>query len=425
VNYLFLHQNFPGQYRHVVHYLASQAGNTVYFITQPNENAMSGVHKITYPKDSRGHVNCHAYTMELDRAIHTGAAVADVCRKLREQGFRPDLIVGHAGWGETLFLKDVFPDVPVLVNFEFFYHPRGVDVDFDPEFVSIFNDPSRLRARNGVALLAFHGSDWGHSATRWQKSLHPPEMQARISALHEGVDTDVLCPKPDASFTLPDTGRVLTRRDEVVTYVARNLEPYRGFHVFMRSLPQLLRRRKRAHVVIVGGDGVSYGAPPPPRSTFRAMMLEELAGKIDLRRVHFLGLIDYPAYVKLLQVSSAHVYLTYPFVLSWSCIEAMACGCLMVGSSTPPVLEVLRDGINGLTVDFFNCRQIADRIEAALEGRRDLRALRAAARATAIDQFDLRRQILPRWNALFADLIAGRAPGLHVVDTPRERAANR
>jgi glycosyltransferase involved in cell wall biosynthesis len=412
MNYLFIHQNFPGQYRHVVRYLADQPGNQVYFITQPNENSMVGIYKVSYPKDQRGPVNCHAYAVEIDRAIYIGASVAEICRGLREQGFRPDLIIGHSGWGETLFVKDVFPDVPLLANFEFFYHARGVDVGFDPEFISIFSDPSRLRARNGVALMAFQAADWGHSATRWQRDLHPPEMHSRISVLHEGVDTDLACPNPKASFTVPGTKRALTRRDEVVTYVARNLEPYRGFHIFMRSLPQLLRRRKRAQIVIVGGDGVSYGAPPPPRSSFRDMMLQELGAKLDLERVHFIGMLDYHVYLTLLQVSSVHVYLTYPFVLSWSLIEAMACGCLIVASDTPPVLEVLRDGGNALTVDFFAYKQLAQRIEAALDQPEQMKMLRKAARASAVSQFDLKGLLLPRWNALFDDLINGRRPAL-------------
>jgi glycosyltransferase involved in cell wall biosynthesis len=425
MNYLFIHQNFPAQYRHVVRHLATQRRNKIYFITQPNQNAMSGVYKVTYPKDPRGPINCHAYAVEIDRAVHAGAAVAEVCRQLRDQGFRPDLIVGHSGWGETLFVKDVFPDVPLLANFEFYYHPSGVDVGFDPEFVSIFHEPSRLRARNATNLLAFQGSDWGHSATHWQRSLYPLELQSRISVLHEGVDTDLARPDPKATFILPKTGRVLSRRDEVVTYVARNLEPYRGFHIFMRALPQLLRRRKRAQVVIVGGDEVSYGAPPPPRSTFREMMLQELGHKLDLKRVHFVGLLDYNAYLRLLQVSSAHVYLTYPFVLSWSFIEAMACGCLIIGSDTPPVVEVLRDGSNGLTVDFFAYKQLAKRIETALDQSGPMQALRKAARATAVKRFDLKRLLLPRWSALFDDLVSGRRPddAAHGPGTSPRKAA--
>jgi glycosyltransferase involved in cell wall biosynthesis len=425
MNYLFIHQNFPAQYRHVVRRLADDPGNQIYFITQPNDNAMAGVHKVTYAKDNRPAVNCHAYAAELERAIHTGATVAEVCRTLKELGFHPDLIVGHSGWGETLFVKDVFPDVPLLANFEFYYHAQGVDVGFDPEFVSIFSDPSRLRTRNGVNLLAFQGADWGHSATEWQRSLHPPEMQSRISALHEGVDTDIIRPNPKARFKLPGSGRVLTRSDEIITYVARNLEPYRGFHVFMRALPELLRRRKRAQVVIVGGDGVSYGAPAPPTSTFREMLLQELGDRLDAKRVHFLGMLKYEAYLKLLQVSSVHVYLTYPFVLSWSFIEAMASGCLIVGSSTPPVLEVLRDGVNGLAVDFFAIKQIAARIDEALDQQQALKHLRQAARTTAVEHFDLERTVLPRWLTLFDDLAHGRRPGALTAHKAEDRAENR
>jgi len=414
VKYLFIHQNFPGQYRHIVRHLANRAQNDVRFITQPNDNAMPGVAKIVYPGDQRTSINCHKYAIEVDRAIHTGATVAEVCARLRDSGFHPDLIVGHSGWGETLFVKDVFPDVPLLSNFEFYYHAHGVDVGFDPEFVSIFHEPSHLRARNAVNLLAFEATDWGHSATAWQRSLYPPEQRSRISVLHEGVDTDLACPQRTAHYRLP-SGQVLSAADEVVTYVARNLEPYRGFHIFMRSLPQLLRRRRRAQVVIVGGDGVSYGTPAPPRSTFRELLLDQLTGKLDLTRVHFVGTIEHRDYLSLLQISSAHVYLTYPFVLSWSFIEAMACGCLIVASATPPVLEVMRDGRNGLAVDFFSHRQLANRIEEALERQRELRAIREAARATAVRDFDLKLVQLPRWTRLFDDLIAGRRPDATVL----------
>ena len=176
-------------------------------------------------------------------------------------------------------------------------------------------------------------------------------------------------------------------------------------------------------VVIVGGDGVSYGAPPPPRSTYREMMLKELGADIDLSRVHFLGMLEYQDYIALLQVSAAHVYLTYPFVLSWSLIEAMACGCLTVGSATPPVLEVLEDGVNGLTVDFFDHRRLAERIEEALVEPDRMKALRKAARAAAVTQFDLQRVLLPRWNALFDDLISGRNPDAGSTEpAPRVRA---
>jgi glycosyltransferase involved in cell wall biosynthesis len=410
--FLFIHQNFPAQYRHIARHLADRPDNTVYFVTQPNGNAMPGVKKITYQKPPRNIAGAHPLTIDLDEAILTGAAVADVCRLLAERGIRPDIVIGHCGWGETLFIKDVFPDVPVLTYFEFFYHSHGVDVGFDPEFISIFNEPSRLRVRNSVNLMGFDAADWGHTATEWQRGLYPAEMRQRITAIHEGVDTAVVRPNAAAKITLQRSDLVLTRKNEVVTYVSRNLEPYRGFHIFMRALPEILRRRKKAHVVIVGGDDISYGTPPPPGTTYRETLLREVGKEIDIDRVHFLGLVPYQAYLNILQVSSVHVYLTYPFVLSWSFVEALAAGCLVVGSATGPVLDVLRDGQNGLTVDFFSPRALADRVCEVFERRDRMQDLRDAARKTAVKRFDLAKRQLPRWTKLIDDVANGRRPRL-------------
>jgi glycosyltransferase involved in cell wall biosynthesis len=410
MNYLFIHQNFPGQYRHLVRHLADQPGNRVFFITQPNTNEMRGVTKLVYQRQPAQRNACHPLTIEIDEAVRTGAAVAELCRTQKAAGLLPDLIVGHNGWGETLFVKDVFPDVPLLAYFEFYYHSHGVDVGFDQEFDSIFSDPARLRTRNAVNLIGFDAADWGHTATRWQRSLYPPEMRRRITAIHEGVDTDLVRPNPDAWFQLARTNRTFTRQDEIITYVSRHLEPYRGFHVFMRALPAIQRRRPRAHVVLLGGDSVSYGYPALPGTTYREAMLREVGDKLDLDRVHFLGQIPYDAYLNLLQVSSAHVYLTYPFVLSWSFIEAMASGCLIIGSATPPVLEVLKDRVNGLAVDFFSAEAIADRIDEVFEHKDRMQALRDRARTTAVANFDLKGRQLPRWLGLFDDVINGRRP---------------
>ncbi len=408
--YLFIHQNFPGQYRHVIRHLAEQPGNTVYFITQPNKNEIPGIQKLVYIPKLQSAPNCHPLTNDIDRAIRIGSAVADVCRMLQSQNIQPDIIVGHSGWGETLFIKDVYPDVPLLAYFEFYYHPNGLDLDFDPEFASIFGSPSALRTRNSINLMAFESADWGHTPTHWQRSLHPPELRKRLTKIHEGINTDVLRPNPEALVKIPGTDIVLTPQDEVVTYVSRNLEPYRGFHTFMRALPETLRRRPKAQVIVVGGDGVSYGAPAAPRTTYRELMLNEVGSDLDRSRVHFLGQVEYQTYLSVLQVSSAHVYLTYPFVLSWSFIEALSCGCLVIGSKTPPVLEVLEDHVNGFCVDFFSPSQIADRICAALAHRGRMTEMRRAAREIAVAQFDLKRQMLPQWTQLLDDVILGHWP---------------
>ena len=410
--YLFIHQNFPAQYRHVVEYLAGQGGHTIYFVCQKNDDEIVGVDKVTYAKAKTGPAYCHPLTVELDGAIRTGATVAEVCKKLRDDGIRPDLIIGHGGWGETLFVKEIFPDAPVLTYFEFYYHATGVDLDFDPEFLSAFQGPDRLRTRNAINLMAYDATDWGHTPTQWQRSLMPPELRGRITVLHEGVDTNKLRPDSKAEFAIPEKKLKLTRRHEVITFATRNLEPYRGFHSFMRALPEIQRRRPSAQVLIAGADEVNYGRAAGPKTTYREKMLSEVGSQIDTERTHFLGKLEYADYVRLLQISSVHVYLTYPFILSWSCIEAMASGCLVVGSATPPVLEVLQDRVNGLTVDFFSPGQIADRVDEVLDHPDRMQALRKAARKTAVDRFDLKKRILPRWQALFDDMIAGRRPPL-------------
>jgi glycosyltransferase involved in cell wall biosynthesis len=322
----------------------------------------------------------------------------------------PDIVVGHCGWGETLFVNDAFPSVPLLSYFEFFYHCDGADVGFDPEFAPrTEGDSARLKIRNAVNRLSFAAGDWGHTATAWQRSLFPAAMQARISTLHEGVDTRKIKPDPGAWITLARDKISLTRADEVITYVSRNLEPYRGFHIFMRALPEILRRRPRTHALIVGGDELSYGEPPPQGGTYREVLLAEIGGALDLERVHFLGQVPYTTYLNILQVSSVHVHLTYPFILSWSFLEAMSAGCALVSSATAPVLEVLRDRENGLLVDFFGADEICDRVDEVLDHPDRMQAMREAARATAVKRFDTSLVTLPQWEKLLNDLIERRS----------------
>jgi glycosyltransferase involved in cell wall biosynthesis len=409
VIYLFIHQNFPGQYQHLVRHLADQPGNTVYFISQPNANHMRGVHKLAYLPDKPEKIICHPFSIDLDLGVRAGMAVAQQCQNLKSGGVTPDIIIGHSGWGETLFVKDIFPDVPLVAYFEFYYRAAGVDVGFDEEYGALPSDPFMLRARNAVNHIAFDAADWGHTATQWQRSIYPAAMQARITAIHEGVDTNRARPDPGAWLQMAREDLRLTAADEVITFVARNLEPYRGFHVLMRALPELQRRRPKAHVIIVGGDDVSYGRRPPPGQTYRQLMIKELGRRIDYSRVHFLGQIDHASYVNVLQVSSVHLYLTYPFVLSWSFIEAMAAGCAIVASDTPPVMEVLRDGINGLAVDFFSIEQICDRIDQILDSPDRMAEMRAEARATAVAGYELSGALI-RWRRFIDEIIAGRSP---------------
>jgi glycosyltransferase involved in cell wall biosynthesis len=397
---LFVHQNFPGQYRHLAAHYAAQPGCEVVAVGEKANllrarPAIPGVQLLSYEMAQSDAASPNPFAASINRAIARGRRVAAGAAQLRRRGYRPDVIFTHPGWGEGLFLKDVFPEARLLLYCEFFYRARGADMGFDPEFPPSAEKILRLRVMNGPLLMALDASDWGCAPTRWQHHQFPPQHRSRISVIHDGVDTDIVSPDGTASFRVPGSDRVLSAADEVVTYVARNLEPYRGFHVFMRAIPAIQRRRPNAHIVIAGGEEVSYSPRLPNGQTYRARMLRELQGKIDLSRVHFTGHIPYAQYLALLRVSSAHVYLTYPFVLSWSLIEALAAGCLVIGSRTPPVQEVLTHGENGLLVDFFATEEIAARVDEALEHRGGMLALRQRARRTAVERYDLKRVCLP------------------------------
>ncbi|MEA1672450.1 glycosyltransferase [Nitrospirillum sp. BR 11163] len=332
--------------------------------------------------------------------------------ELGRQGFIPDVICAHPGWGEALFLKDVYPEAKLLAYLEFFYNARGADVGFDPEFPGTLDDTFRIRIKNSVLLHGLQAMDWGVTPTRWQAQRFPADVQHRITTLHDGVDTDLVRPDPTATLTVMPEGAStpLTLRpgDEVVTFVNRNLEPYRGFHTFMRALPELLRRRPNAQVVILGGDQVSYGSHPVGHPHYRAQYLAEVGAHLDMSRIHFLGKVPYTTFLSALHVSAVHVYLTYPFVLSWSLMEAMAVGCLVVASDTAPVREVVRGGRNGLLVDFFSAGQLADTVAGALDNPGRVERLRRRARETILARYDLEAVCLPAQMRLIEDLAAGR-----------------
>jgi glycosyltransferase involved in cell wall biosynthesis len=411
---LFVHQNFPGQYRHLAAHYAREhevvgLGEKANVARQAR---IPGVHLFGYepPEEAKA----DPFDAPVVKAIHRGRRVAVAASQIKRQGFHPDVIFTHIGWGEALFLKELFPKARVVLYCEFFYRARGGDMGFDPEFPVTAEKVLRLRVMNAPLLMSLDASDWGMAPTRWQQKQFPPAQAARMSVIHDGIDTDVVSPQKNSGD------------EELITYVSRNLEPYRGFHVFMRAIPEIQKRRPNARIVIVGGDDVSYSPRLPPGQTYRQRMLREIEGKVDLSRVHFTGKIPYQAYVALLRKSSVHVYLTYPFVLSWSLLEAMSAGCLVVGSRTPPVEEVIRDGENGLLVDFFSAGQIAEAVTRSLERQSELQHLRQRARATVIERYDLKRVCLPAQLGMVARLLENQRPhagaAAHVEHLPGDEA---
>lgn len=414
--YLFVHQNFPGQFLHVSRALAERGDEVVAIGEAKRLQQRGSPHpRITlhgYAEPAGAGEKTHHYLRDLEAHVRRGQAVFRLAQGLAKKGLRPDVVVAHPGWGEALFLKDIFPAARHVQYLEFFYRGQGADVGFDPEFGGGVDAECRARIKSSTQLLSFEFADAGISPTAWQKSRYPADWQGRIACIHEGVDTSLVHPEAAAVVTIKradGTALRLSRADEVLTYVARNLEPYRGFHTFMRALPSILRQRPEAQVLIVGGHGASYGRRAPEGTTYRQLYEREWEQQgltVDRSRVHFLGRVAYADYLKLLQVSSLHVYLTYPFVLSWSMLEAMSAGCVVLGSATAPVQEVIRDGANGFLTDFFAADALAARASDLLARRSELMPVRAAARDTIVNHYDLRRHCLPRMLEFLASLAA-------------------
>ncbi|PIG90784.1 glycosyltransferase family 4 protein [Gloeocapsopsis sp. IPPAS B-1203] len=388
---LFLHTNFPAQYRHVAQALASVPNNQVVFGTKNQDVSLPGVYKAIFEPSRNPHPSTHHYVRPLESAVLHGQAVYKIAEQLKAQKFIPDVICGHSGWGPTLFVKDAFPNTPLICYFEWFYHARGSDADFDPTDPLNVDDIARIRIKNAPILIDLYSCDRGLSPTFWQRAQFPAEFHSKISVLHDGVDTEYFKPKPGAKLVLPNLD--LSGVDELVTYVARGMEPYRGFPQFMEAIAYIQERRPNCHVVIVGSERVCYGKSLPDGISYKEFMLKKVP--LDLSRVHFTGSLPYNQYLQVIQASSVHVYLTRPFVLSWSMIEAMSTGCLVLGSNTAPVAEVIQDGENGLLVDFFAPQQIADRVDEVLNHPTRMAELRAKARETVLERYAL-ADLLPK-----------------------------
>lgn len=405
---LFIHQNFPGQFKFLAPALVQQGHTVVAMTMQKTEvKEWQGVRLAPYTATRGTTPKVHPWISDFETKTIRAEACFRAALQMKDDGFSPDVIVSHHGWGESLFLKDVWPNAKLAIYCEFFYHPHGADVGFDPEFpVKDEGDVCRLRLKNLNNLLHFEVADAGMSPTQWQASTFPEPFRSHITVVHDGIDTEAVAPNPNVSLTL-NGNLTLTKQDEVITFVNRNLEPYRGYHIFMRALPELLKRRPKARVLIVGADDVSYGARPEEGKKWKDIFAAEVRPQIsdaDWARVHFLGHVPYEHFIPLLQLSTVHVYLTYPFVLSWSLLEAMSVGCAIVASDTQPLREAIRHDDTGRLVDFFDVAGLANEVCVLLDDPPARARLGANARAFAQANYDLKTVCLPRQLQWVQDL---------------------
>ncbi|MEM1272322.1 MAG: glycosyltransferase family 4 protein [Pseudomonadota bacterium] len=400
---LIVHQNFPGQYKHIVTWLASRATQVV-ALSQRDAPPIKGVTHIRYEPHHKPAKNAYALTSYWEECAGNGYGVVRAAQKLAEDGFAPDLVLGHIGWGELTFLKQVWPATKILGYFEYFYLASGGSVGFDPEFPASADAPFIMHARNAVNFANIQTVDLGMSPTHWQRNTFPESFHDKLFVCHDGIRTDQLHRDQNAALPLGRLGRSVTHDDEIFTYMARNMEPVRGFHQFMRALPKILAARPNARAIVVGGNDTSYGKKSGDEGGYRGQMESEVGHLIDWDRVHFIGKVPYADFCRVIQVSRCHIYLTVPFVLSWSMLEAMAMEATIVASDVPPVREVLQHGETGILTDFFDADALAAKVIDVLERPGDYAHLGPKARAHVVEHHDYTTRSLPeqvrRMNSL-------------------------
>ena len=392
---LFVHQNFPAQFKNLAPALIA-LGHDVKALAINNNPTPAGIEVVHYKSLRANTPKIHPWLLDMESKVIRAEAAFYAALKMRDEGFNPDVIIAHPGWGEALFLKDVWPNARMGLYAEFYYEADKNDIGFDPEFSKThISEPCRLRLKNANHDLQFALADALISPTQFQASTLPQVLQQKITVVHDGIDTQVLQPNANAELRL-NNSLVLNKHSEIITFVNRNLEPMRGYHIFMRALPEILRQRPNARVIIVGGDDVSYGSKPPAGSTWKNLFLNEVRDQLDMSRVHFVGKIAYPNFIKLLQISTVHVYLTYPFVLSWSLLEAMSLGCAIVASNTEPVQEAIIHNETGRLVDFFDKEDLIAQVVDLLRNPTERERLGKAAREHVIKHYDLQTVCLPK-----------------------------
>lgn len=396
MNILFVHRDFPGQFGALAEHLAQSTHHRVVFITSAEQAAHECVTVRRFRARRQPARSTHHYLHGFEAGVLNGQAVFEVCHALRDEGFLPDVIFGHCGWGVTLYLREAFPEARFIGYFEWYYHPHGGDADYlDPDAMTADN-ACRIRTLNAAILMTLEDVDLGLVPTSFQRSKFPRSYQHKLLTLHDGVDTNFFQPDVTASriFGDLDLGRV----NRLVTYATRGMEPYRGFPEFMRAIERLLRVDKMVEIAIAGADQAFYSRQLPNGDTYKERMLRELP-QLDLDRVHFLGTLPRADYRRLLQISTVHVYLTVPFVPSWSLVEAMSCGCHIVASDTEPTRELLGDESTGHFVDHRDVGALEKVLHHALALSDDARGSREAARKRAIAAFSL-RSLLPKWEQI-------------------------
>jgi glycosyltransferase involved in cell wall biosynthesis len=399
---LFIHQNFPAQFGHIAAYLIRQKHFRCTFVSQHPTGMVDGIERIQYHLRGGATEQTHYSSRTFENAIWHSHAIYDALAQRPE--LKPDLVVAHSGFHSTVLLRELY-DCPIINYFEYYYLTRGADMDFRPDFPCPVINRLRARIRNAHLLLDLEECDAAYSPTRWQKSLFPATYQQKIRTIFDGIDTSFWRPlgtvaRQIGTWNIPEGTRV-------VTYVSRGLESIRGFDVFMKVAKRLCERRHDVIFFVVGDDRICYGgdAEFTGSKSFKQWVLAR--DDYDLSRIVFTGLLPTLQLVQLFALSDLHIYLTTPFVLSWSLMNALACGVTVLCSNTPPVREMVQHGKNGLLVDFFDVEGLVEQAEKVLNKPEEFRGLGQAGGEMINNHYSL-DVCLPRMLHLYEDAVQTR-----------------
>jgi glycosyltransferase involved in cell wall biosynthesis len=383
--------------------LVAERGWTCTFVSEKPPGTAGGVDNIQYRPRGGATEGTHYLSRTFENGIWHAAGVYEAMKPVCA-AIRPDLIVGHSGWGSTLFLRELWPDAPVINYFEYFYRPEDSDLDFRPDVPVAEVDRLRSPARNAMILLDMEYCAAGYAPTHYQHGLMPEAYKPKIRVIHDGIDTSLWKP---ASTPERRIGSLrLGEGERLVTYVSRGFEMMRGFDIFMKAAKRICDADPAVRFVVVGSDRVAYGGDLRHTGgrTFKDHVLAQ--DDYDLDRIHFVGNAKPKMLARLLGLSDLHFYLTTPFVLSWSCLNAMSCGAPMLCSDTAPVREVISDGQNGLLCDFFDDAGFAERaLEVLADPARYRATLGAAATETVAQRYSL-DVTFPQITELFDEVAA-------------------
>lgn len=407
---LFVHSNYPAQFRHLCQHYAKSGHHQVAFLSQGKEWTApqdGNVHLQRYQlgRDPEGKL-CHPYLKRFESAVLVAQACLREAIKLRQQGFEPDLIVGHSGFGSTLYLKEVWPRARFVGYFEWFYRTSGSDVGFGESDPVSPDTACRVHTYNAPIVMDLALADLALCPTRWQASQFPEPLSQRLEVVFDGIDAEAFRPLDEAERAAGLTIDTLSIPAEVplVTYTTRGFEPYRGWPQVAEGLSLLLQRNPQVQVLLVGSDEVAYGAKRGDGRSWRQWAMESF--DYDPSRLHWLPPLQYTDYRRVLQHSWVHVYWTIPFILSWGLMESLSTGCAVVASDTPPVREVISPGQQGVLVDFFDVEGLAARVDELLHDPDRRRGLGQRARATIVERgYDL-PSCLQRQVAMIDQLMA-------------------